>query len=221
MILRAKKLCKRFLTPTPVDVLRGINLDIAPGESVAIVGKSGEGKSTLLHILGTLEKPTSGSLEICGQEVSSAPLPLLRNRYIGFIFQHYHLLEEETVLDNILMPAKIARLPTGQGTPAYKRALALLEKVGLKKRASFAAKLLSGGEKQRAAIARALINDPDLILADEPTGNLDHAHSQEIHTLLLSLIKEGNKSLIVVTHDVEFASLCTRKLLLKDGSLSP
>jgi len=219
-ILRARQITKRFLTPVPVEVLKGIDLEVDSGESIAIVGKSGEGKSTLLHILGTLEKPCTGTIEICGQNTADFSLPLLRNQHIGFIFQSYHLLEDETVLDNVLMPAKIARKSIHKGSTAYQRALNLLEIVGLESRANFSVKLLSGGEKQRAAIARALCNDPELILADEPSGNLDHAHSQEVHSLLIDLARNFNKSLIVVTHDKEFSSLCNKTLLLKDGNLS-
>ena len=219
-ILKAKGIVKRFTSPSPVTVLNGVDLDVLPGQSIAIVGKSGEGKSTLLHILGTLEKPCSGSLEICGQDAASAFLPNLRSRHIGFIFQTYNLLEDCTTLENVLMPAMIARRPTHPGSQAYRRALQLLEEVGLKERAHFHAKLLSGGEKQRAAIARALINDPELILADEPSGNLDHAHSQEVHALLIRLVKSLGKSLIVVTHDRELSSLCDVTLQLKSGNLS-
>jgi lipoprotein-releasing system ATP-binding protein len=219
MILRAKRIVKKFYSPTAVEVLKGVDLEVDSGMTLAIVGKSGEGKSTLLHILGTLEKPCSGKIEICGKDTTLNPLPELRNQHIGFIFQSYNLLDEDTVIDNVLMPAKIARQPTNKGSPAYQRALFLLESVGLKDRAHFLAKLLSGGEKQRAAIARALCNDPDLILADEPSGNLDHAHSQDVHALLIRLAKEFNKSLIVVTHDKELSSLCDLTLQLKDGNL--
>jgi len=219
-ILKAKKLTKRFSSPSPLQVLKGIDFEIFSGESVAIAGKSGEGKSTLLHILGTLEKPSSGTLEICGQDLSQSSLPKLRNKHIGFIFQGYHLLDDYSTLDNVLMPAKIARKATHPGSPAYNRALALLESVGLIERAQHISKLLSGGEKQRAAIARALCNDPDLILADEPSGNLDSKHSQEIHSLLICLSRDFNKSLIVVTHDKELSSLCDKTLVLKDGYLS-
>jgi ABC-type lipoprotein export system ATPase subunit len=219
-VLKAQRLSKTFFTPTPVVILKQIDLEVHHGESIAITGKSGEGKSTLLHILGTLEKPCSGKLEICGQDIASTPLSILRNQSIGFIFQSYNLLEDYTVLDNVLMPAKIARRSIHPGTLAYQRALMLIEAVGLTHRAHFLTKLLSGGEKQRVAIARALCNDPQLILADEPSGNLDHAHSQEIHSLLLQLCKEFQKSLIVVTHDKELSSLCHRTLLLKDGNLT-
>lgn len=219
MIIRAKKLSKSFASPSVVHVLKEIDLEIEQGKAVAIMGKSGEGKSTLLHILGTLEKPTSGELHICGQSIDSTSLASLRNHHIGFIFQSFNLLEDYTVLENILMPAKIARLATHAQSPAYKCAHKLLEKIGLSSRTDFLAKLLSGGEKQRVAIARALLNDPELILADEPSGNLDHMHSQGIHQLLLQLTKEEGRTLIVVTHDPELASLCDYTYLLKDGKL--
>lgn len=219
-ILKATNLTKKFFSPSPFELLKGINLEIFPGESVAIVGKSGEGKSTLLHILGTLEKPNSGTLEICSQSLSQSSLSELRNKHIGFIFQSYNLLDEYTTLQNVLMPAKIARLAIHRGSPAYNRALMLLETVGLKDRANHLSKLLSGGEKQRTALARALCNDPDLILADEPTGNLDTSHSEEIHSLLIRLSKENNKALIVVTHNKELSSLCDKTLILKDGKLT-
>jgi lipoprotein-releasing system ATP-binding protein len=219
-LLRVTKLTKKFSSPTPVDVLKGIDLEVFPGDSIAIVGKSGEGKSTLLHILGTLEKPSSGTIEICGNDVSKIALPQLRNAHIGFIFQSCHLLDEDTALENVLMPAKSARKATHIGSSAYQRALELLDLVGLKDRAHFRTKLLSGGEKQRIAIARALCNDPDLILADEPSGNLDNKLSQEIHALLIRLSKEFRKALIVVTHDRELSSLCGKTLILKDGILS-
>ncbi len=219
LILNAHDLHKSFTSPAKLHLLKGISLELAPAASVAIMGKSGEGKSTLLHILGTLEKPSSGKLEICGQKVDSAAAPGLRSRHIGFIFQAFNLLEEETALDNILMPARIARKSVSKGSPAYKRATHLLERVGLQDRAHFLAKLLSGGEKQRVAIARALCNDPELLLADEPSGNLDSAHSHEIHQLLLQLTKEQGKALVVVTHDRELASLCDTILTLKEGHL--
>ncbi len=219
MIVTAKKLSKTFTSPSRIEVLKEVDLVIDKGASVAVMGKSGEGKSTLLHLLGTLEKPTSGELEICGVRVDSAPLARLRNTKIGFIFQSFNLLDDYTVLDNVLMPAKIARMPTHRSSASYQRAMGLLEQVGLSPRAHFLAKLLSGGEKQRVAIARALLNDPELILADEPSGNLDHFHSQAIHQLLLQLTKREGKTLIVATHDPELASLCDQTYLLKDGTL--
>ena len=211
-VVVAKNLSKSF---PGIDLLKQISLEVAPGEAVAIMGKSGEGKSTLLHILGTLEAPSAGDIEIAGQPVRAANTSLLRNRHIGFIFQAFHLMEEETALSNVLMPAKIARKEK-QGVA---RALELLEQVGLTSRKDILVKFLSGGEKQRVAIARALCNDPELILADEPTGNLDHATSQGIHALLIDSAKKLNKALIVVTHDPELAKLCDRTLILKEGHL--
>jgi lipoprotein-releasing system ATP-binding protein len=210
-ILSAKNIVKIFHTPRKVEVLAGVSLEVFPGQTVAITGKSGEGKSTLLHILGTLEQPCSGEVEICGQTWSD--LCLVRNQYLGFIFQTFNLLEDYTVFENVTMPAKIGRTP-------YTHALHLLEEVGLKERANFPAKLLSGGEKQRAAIARAFCNDPQIILADEPSGNLDHHHSAAIHELLLGSCKKQGKALVIVTHDLELAAMCDTTYLLKDGSLT-
>ena len=210
MILKATKISKSFKTPVVVRVLGEISLEVDAGETVAITGKSGEGKTTLLHILGTLETPTTGEVEICGEKASAK----LRNEQIGFIFQAYNLLEEYTVLENVLMPAKIGK------KEKRKEALALLEEVGLSHRLHFPAKLLSGGEKQRVALARAFLNDPALILADEPSGNLDHANSHMIYDLLLNAAKKRNKALVVVTHDQELASLCQKHYSLMDGKLS-
>lgn len=213
-ILKAMQIKKSYKSPHTVDILKGIDLEIGPEEAIAIVGKSGEGKSTLLHVLSTLETPSSGSLEIAGIDIEHSSLPILRNRHIGFIFQQAHLLEDETVLDNVLMPARL-----GKQRNAKPRALKLLETVGLSQRLDFPAKLLSGGEKQRVAIARALMNRPALIFADEPSGNLDSTHSQLIQQLLLATVREEKKSLILVTHDLQFAKLCDRVFLLKDGIL--
>lgn len=218
-ILSAQNISKRYETPIKVEVLKKISLDVYEGQTLAITGKSGEGKSTLLHILGTLEKPTSGTLEICATSPTSHNVSQLRNRSIGFIFQSFNLLDNYTVLENILMPAKIGRKDTSSKSPAYLGALSLLEEVGLLDRLHFPAKLLSGGEKQRAAIARALCNDPDIIFADEPSGNLDHSHSTLIHNLLIGSAKKRHKALIIVTHDTELASMCDATYHLKDGQL--
>lgn len=219
-ILSAKKISKTFTYPLNVTVLKSISLDLYPGESVAIMGASGEGKSTLLQILGTLESATSGELVIAGKSVSDHPPPSLRNQHIGFVFQGFNLLEDYTVLQNVLMPALIAGKPIHIHTAAYNRAQELLEKVGVTHRTHFMTKLLSGGEKQRVALARALCNDPEILLADEPSGNLDHETSCRIHELLLHSVKQLNKSLIVVTHDKTLAELCDRILLLCDGHLA-
>lgn len=219
MILQAKKIKKRFKYPVEIDLLRGIDLNVAKGETVAIMGRSGEGKSTLLQILGTLDSPTEGEITIASLPATSGNLATLRNCHLGFIFQAFHLLEDYTVLQNVLMPAMIARKDTRKGSDAYNRAEELLEKVGLSGRETHFGKQLSGGEKQRVAIARALQNNPDLIFADEPSGNLDRQNADAIHKLLLDFAEKEGKSLVVVTHDEELASLCHTLYRLTDGIL--
>lgn len=220
VVLKASEIKKSFTYPSLINILNGISLELHEGESIAIMGPSGEGKSTLLQILGTLEEPTSGSLFISGSPVKKSKAPLIRNRHIGFVFQAFNLLEDYTVLQNVLMPATIAGFSTARGSTHYKRALALLEKVGLSKRINYATKLLSGGEKQRVAIARALCNDPEIILADEPSGNLDHETAHLIHELLLDASHNFNKALIIVTHNENLAHLCDKKMHLTKGKLS-
>jgi len=219
MILEADGVHKTYSGPTPSHVLRGVNLALGRGESIAIMGRSGEGKSTLLQILGTLDLPDHGSVKISGQQVVSSLLDQIRSKDIGFIFQSFYLLQDFTVLENLLMPAKIARIPCGRGSEAYNRAMALLERVGMVEHTHQLAKQLSGGEKQRVAIARALCNDPGLILADEPTGNLDYTTADSIHELLMSLVKEDGKSLVIVTHNQELADMCDRQYVLREGLL--
>ena len=215
MILSAKNLTKSFKSPALVPVLSDVSLDAAAGETVAICGRSGEGKTTLLHILGTLEKPDSGKLSIAGIPVTSYNGSQLRRTKIGFVFQSYNLLEDFTALENVMMPARIARRPLD-----LNRFLALLDEVNLLDRAHFPAKLLSGGERQRVAIARALCNDPDLILADEPTGNLDRSNASQIGEILLSSAKKRGKTLILVTHDQILAALCSKRYTLSGGKLT-
>lgn len=215
-LLEAINLHKSFYYPTAIPVLRGINLQVKAGEAVAIVGRSGEGKSTLLQILGTLEDPCQGCLKIDDQVVSRSNKGLIRNQFIGFVFQSFHLLEDYSALENVLMPARIARQKVNRET--QQKGLYLLEKVGLADRAHFHTKLLSGGEKQRVALARALCNDPQIIFADEPSGNLDGQTAQAIHDLLLAFVEEG-KALILVTHDWKLAQLCTKQYELKNGVL--
>lgn len=218
-LLEAQSITKAFYHPKMVSILKEISLRVTPGESVAIVGRSGEGKSTLLQILGTLEESCEGSLYIEGEKITSANRARVRNKKIGFVFQSFHLLEDYTALENVLMPARIARQPTGTGSLAERRALALLEKVGLADRAYFHTKLLSGGEKQRVALARAMCNDPSLILADEPSGNLDSHTAQLIHDILISFAQHPTKALLLVTHDRELAGLCSRQYELRNGIL--
>lgn len=219
IILQAKDVRKRFQSPVDVSVLKGVDLDVHGGESIAIMGRSGEGKSTLLQILGTLEKPTSGDVFIAEQRITPFSVTRIRRKHISFVFQSYHLLDDYTVLDNILMPARIDRQNVQRGSEAYQRATELLKLVELSHRAHFNTKLLSGGEKQRVAIARALINDPDLIFADEPSGNLDQETATIIHDLLLNFSKQKGKALVLVTHDQNLADLCDSQYNLRDGLL--
>ncbi len=214
MIIKAKNLKKSFCNPQKVSILSDVSLDIAQGESIAITGRSGEGKTTLLHILGTLEPFESGQIEIAGVPHNQTNAATLRNKHMGFIFQAFNLLEDFTALENVLMPARIARQAIDK-----KRGLELLAQVGLEHRANFPAKLLSGGERQRVAIARALCNNPDIIFADEPSGNLDKASADLIADLLFTLVKSQNKTLILVTHDQALADRCTRHFTLQQGTL--
>lgn len=220
-ILRAEKIQKSFYRPQKIKILQEINLTVKAGETVAITGRSGQGKTTLLQILGTLEPHCKGHLQIAGQPVTCFTKSAIRRKNISFIFQSFHLLEDYSALENVLMPAKIARLPVSEGSEAYLRALNLLEHVGLIERAHFNTKLLSGGEKQRVAIARALCNDPDLIFADEPSGNLDQQTSATIHSLLMDFVDRQGKALIVVTHNPQLAAMCSHHYELQDGYLHP
>ncbi len=200
-----------------LDVLRGIDLEIAEGEILGVVGQSGAGKSTFLHCLGTLDVPTSGSLKIAGEEIttmSSARLAELRNRSIGFVFQFHHLLPEFNALENVMMPGLIQGKKRGQ---MERSAHALLEEVGLKDRVLHRPGELSGGEQQRVALARALVLDPKLILADEPTGNLDSATSDQIHELFFGINKQRGTTLVIVTHNTGLAASMPRVVTLKDG----
>lgn len=213
-MIEAKGIRKSFAS---LEVLKGIDFSCAKGEIVAIMGASGAGKSTLLQILGTLSTPDSGSLSIDGTDVLSlrgGELSAFRGRKIGFVFQFHHLLPEFTALENVMMPALIA----GQAEKtARKRAWELLDELGLAERAEHKPSQLSGGEQQRVAIARALINDPAVIFADEPTGNLDSVTKKEIQQLFLDLRASHGQSIVIVTHDPELASACDRCLNMKDG----
>ena len=219
-LLELRAVSKSYPGPTPVPVLRGTQLTVASGESVAIVGPSGSGKSTLLNLLGTLDTPDSGSVWFEGRDLTrltSKELATLRNRRIGFIFQNHHLLPQCTVLENVLIPtlAEQRRAPE----EAVARAKQLLDRVGLGHRIDHTPGRLSGGERQRTAVVRALINEPVLLLADEPTGALDRASAGEITRLLTELNLKDRLTLIVVTHSAELAGLMGRAVELRDGQL--
>ncbi len=201
----------------PLQVLKGVSLDIAAGEIVAIVGKSGAGKSTLLHIVGTLDQPDSGTLSIQGKEIKNLKgndLAAFRNKTIGFVFQFHHLLPEFTALENVMLPGLIAH---GKKSKALTDAKDLLHYMGLADRLEHKPTELSGGEQQRVAIARALVNKPNIILADEPTGNLDTATSKELHDLFLQLRKDFGQTFLIVTHNPELSALADRCLTMGDG----
>lgn len=203
-----------------LHVLRGVDLSVNRAEIVSIVGKSGAGKSTLLHILGTLDRPDSGRLSIGGEEVFSMRdrrLAAFRNERIGFVFQFHHLLPEFTALENVCIPSYIGKRDL---TDTNKRAMSLLDYLGLSDRAAHKPSQLSGGEQQRVAVARALINDPAIVFADEPSGNLDSASSQELHDLLFRLRDDFSQSFIIVTHNEELARISDRRLEMKDGLLN-
>lgn len=214
MIIEAHDIHKSF---GQLEVLKGIDFSADKAETVSIMGASGTGKSTLLQILGTLSTPDSGSLMIDGEDVlklRSDALASFRGRKIGFVFQAHHLLPEFTALENVMIPALIAG--TAAST-AKAEALGLLGSLGLKDRASHKPAELSGGEQQRTAIARAIINRPSVLFADEPTGNLDSATKQEIHKVFFDLRDSIGQTIVIVTHDPQLASLCDRRLEMKDG----
>jgi len=202
-----------------LEVLKGIDLEINKGEIVSIVGASGAGKTTLLQIIGTLDKPTSGTIYYDSQDIASLSekrLASFRNMNIGFVFQFHHLLPEFTALENLCIPAYIAGISHKQ---ANLRAMELLEFLHLSDRAEHKPSALSGGEQQRVAVARALMNHPSVILADEPSGNLDSANAKELHELFFTLRKEFNQTFIIVTHNQELAEMSDRKLMMVDGRI--
>jgi lipoprotein-releasing system ATP-binding protein len=203
----------------PLKVLKGIDLEVAKGEVVAIVGASGAGKSTLLHILGTLDTPDNGKVFINSVDVfaqSSTNLALFRNRSIGFVFQFHNLLPEFSALENVLIPGLIANKDEKN---VRSRAIELLEMLGLKDRYDHKPSELSGGEQQRTAVARALINSPALILADEPSGNLDSKNAVELHNLFFQLRKDLNQTFIIVTHNPDLSQMADRRIELRDGQV--
>ncbi len=201
-------------------VLKGVDIEISKGEVVSIVGASGAGKSTLLHILGTLDTPDSGTLEINGKKVfdqSPQALAAFRNKHIGFVFQFHNLLPEFSALENVMIPGFIAKTEEEQ---LKTRALELLEVLGIADRAKHKPSELSGGEQQRVAVARSLINSPLLVFADEPSGNLDSANAAELHQLFFRLRDQFNQTFVIVTHNQEFAATTDRKLEIKDGIMA-
>lgn len=202
-----------------LNVLKGVSIEINKGEIISIVGASGAGKTTLLHILGTLDKPDKGSLEITGKiisDLSGKKQAEFRNKNIGFVFQFHHLLPEFTALENVCIPAFIAGTSKQE---AEQKAIELLTFLGLNNRMNHKPSELSGGEQQRVAVARALINNPVVVLADEPSGNLDSKTAKELHQLFFTLREKFNQTFVIVTHNEELADMADRKLVMKDGNI--
>ncbi len=221
VVLEARGLRKTYLggDGAPIDVLAGVDLSVSQGEFVAIVGASGAGKSTLLHLLGALDEPTAGEVLLDGESYArrtADELASLRNARIGFVFQFHHLLREFTARENVMMPCLIAG---ASDTEAGRRADALLEAVGLSARRLHLPTQLSGGEQQRVAVARALANAPAVVLADEPSGNLDHAHSENLHAIFAGLARDFQTALVVVTHNRGLAARADRLLAMESGLL--
>ena len=216
-ILQAQNVSKIYdMGTTKIEALLGVDIEIGRGEFVAIVGKSGSGKSTLMHILGLLDTPTEGEVILNGintKGMSEKQLAQVRNSEIGFVFQSFNLLQRTTVLDNVILPLKYSSVPSSE---LEKKAKEMIEIVGLQDRLKNKSNELSGGQKQRVAIARAMVNDPSMILADEPTGNLDTKTGEEIINNFLKLNSQG-KTIVLVTHDDELAQIAQRKIILKDG----
>ena len=215
-MIQAKNIIKNYGT---LKVLRGVDLEIQKGEIVSIVGKSGAGKSTLLHILGTLDNADKGSVNINGENVSTMSktnLSAFRNKNIGFVFQFHHLLPEFTALENVTMPALINRQ---NETQARKHAAELLDYLGLTDRINHKPNEMSGGEQQRVAVARALMMNPAVVFADEPSGNLDSASSKDLHNLLFKLRDDFKQTFVIVTHNEELAEMSDRRLVMADGLL--
>lgn len=213
-MLTAEGITKKY---GPIEVLKGVGLEVQKGEVVSIVGSSGAGKSTLLHIIGTLDTADTGKVILNGQRIDQLKgnaLASYRNTHMGFVFQFHHLLPEFTALENICIPGWIAKR---KKKDVRENAERLLKILGLTDRANNKPNQMSGGEQQRIAVARALINNPDIVFADEPTGNLDSVHAQELHQLFFDLRKELGQTFLIVTHNEELANLSDRKLVMKDG----
>ncbi|HEV7715926.1 MAG TPA: lipoprotein-releasing ABC transporter ATP-binding protein LolD [Steroidobacteraceae bacterium] len=220
VVLEARQVHKSFKQgPVTLDVLRGVNIAIAAGERLAIVGASGSGKTTLLQILGGLDRPTSGEVLVAGRDIHSLTereRGSLRNHALGFVYQFHHLLPEFSALENVAMPLLVRRVPTSE---AKEQARLLLGRVGLGQRLDHRPHQLSGGERQRAAVARALVTQPKLVLADEPTGNLDGNNAEQVFELMLELNRERGTSLVIVTHDLRIAARMERALEIEGGTL--
>ena len=216
MLIQAKNIDKSY---GALNVLKGVSIEIQRKEVVSIVGPSGAGKSTLLHIIGTLDKPDSGLVRVNNTDINSLKdkqLSAFRNKHIGFVFQFHHLLPEFTALENICIPAFIAKTSKEE---AEKKAMELLSFLGLEQRKNHKPSELSGGEQQRIAVARALINNPDVVLADEPSGNLDTASAKELHQLFFTLREKFGQTFVIVTHNNELAGMTDRVLTMRDGMI--
>jgi lipoprotein-releasing system ATP-binding protein len=220
-VIEARELSKSYIGGDGgrVDVLNAVSLDVRRGEMIAIVGASGAGKSTLLHILGALDRPSAGEVSLDGEslsELGDGELSKLRNRKVGFVFQFHHLLREFSALENVMMPLRISGWDVQK---ARARATEMLARVGLSARSTHRPSEMSGGEQQRTAVARALAVDPVVVLADEPSGNLDHANAERLHEQFTQLVRDLNIAMVVVTHNKALAVRADRALLLEDGRL--